>query len=195
MPIRVARVSSLASFLLLIPLALLAPACATYHDELARGQRSFEQNDPDRTLAILRDLEPDLRRLSPPEQAEYAYLRGMTDYQVGYRSDARHWLALATAMEATSPGTLTAEWKDRATEALKSLNNVVYTQGTSGLTTSRVEGETKGAKDAKDVKDVDKDTQAPSGEGTRPAHRAHPDEQTKDADKPAPSAQPPAATP
>ena len=160
-------------------LTLLATACSTYHDELARGQRAFEQNEHDRTLAILRDLEPDLRRLSPPEQAEYAYLRGMSDYRVGYRSDARHWLSMAVAMEEASPGLLQAEWKDRSTEALKTLNDVVYTQGTSALTTSR-------AAEGEDAKDVKKDTrEAPSGEGKR----------AKDADKPAPSAQPPAATP
>ena len=71
------------SFVLLLALAALGTACTTYRDELGRGQRAFEQNDHDRTLAILRDRGPDVKRLTMPEQAEYAYLRGITDYRVG----------------------------------------------------------------------------------------------------------------
>jgi len=114
-----------------------ATACTTYRDELARGQRAFEQSDHDRTLALLRDLEPDVRRLSTPEQAQYAYLRGMTDYRVGYKADARHWLSVTKAYEDNSPGVLPADWKARATEALDELNGVVYTQGIVGLSTTR----------------------------------------------------------
>lgn len=118
-------------------LLLVASSCATYRDQLARGQHAFELNDHDRTLAILRDLEPDVNRLSVPEQAEYAYLRGVTDYRVGYKSDARHWLSIAKAYEDHSPGVLPADWKVRINEALDELNGVVYSAGTSALTTSR----------------------------------------------------------
>jgi hypothetical protein len=117
--------------------ALLASACSTYRDQLARGQRAFEQNDHDRTLAILRDLEPDMKRLSASEQAGYAYLRGMSDYRIGYKADARHWLSLAKSHEDHSPGVLPADWKARTNEALDELNGVVYTRGTSALSTSR----------------------------------------------------------
>ncbi len=116
---------------------LLASACTTYRDQLARSERAFDAKDPDRTLALLRDLEPDLHRLSPAEQAEYAYLRGMTDYNVGYKPDARHWLSVARSAEANSPGVLSADRKARTTEVLTELNNVVYTEGTTALTTTR----------------------------------------------------------
>lgn len=122
---------------MLVLLLTCASGCSTYRDQLARGQRAFEQNELDRTLAILRDLEPDMKRLSAPEQAGYAYLRGMSDYRIGYRSDARHWLSLARAYEDASPGVLPADWKARTNEALEELNAVVYTQGTSALVTSR----------------------------------------------------------
>jgi hypothetical protein len=111
--------------------------CTTYKDQLARGQRAFEQNEHDRALAILRDLEPDVKRLTPPEQAEYAYLRGMSDYRIGYKADARHWLSVTQALEEGSPGLLPSDWKTRVTEALTELNDVVYAQGTTGLTTGR----------------------------------------------------------
>lgn len=113
--------------------------CTTYRDQLARGQRAFELNEHDRTLAILRDLEPDVKRLSLPEQAEYAYLRGMTDYRVGYKPDARHWLSLAKAYEDNSPGVLPADWKLRINEALDEMNGVVYSGGIGALATTREE--------------------------------------------------------
>jgi hypothetical protein len=122
--------------------ALLAVAsCTTYRDQLSRGQRAFELNEHDRTLAILRDLEPDVKRLTLPEQAQYAYLRGMTDYRIGYKADARHWLAIAKAHEDHSPGLLPADWKARTNEALEELNGVVYSAGASALTTARTDGD------------------------------------------------------
>ena len=123
--------------LLFALLALFANACTTYRDQLARGQHAFEQNDHDRTLAILRNLEPDMKRLTVPEQAGYAYLRGMSDYRIGYKADARHWLAIAKAYEDSSPGVLPADWKARTNAALDELNGVVYAQGTAALSTSR----------------------------------------------------------
>jgi hypothetical protein len=123
--------------MLLLLAAVGTGACATYRDQLARGQRAFELNEHDRTLAILRDLEPDMSRLTVPEQAGYAYLRGMTDYRIGYKSDARHWLSIAKAYEDNSPGMLPADWKARTNEALGDLNGVVYAEGTSALPTVR----------------------------------------------------------
>lgn len=118
--------------------------CMTYPDQLARGQRAYEQNDHDRTLALLRDLEPDVTRLSISEQARYAYLRGMSDYRIGYKPDARHWLSVAKAHEDAIPGVLPADWKARTIEALEELNAVVYSQGTAALPTSRAEGSDEG---------------------------------------------------
>lgn len=112
-------------------------ACSTYRDQLARGQRAFDQNDHDRALTILRDLEPDMKRLATPEQARYAYLRGMSDYRLGYKADARHWLLVAAAYEESSPGALPVDAKARTAEALVELNGIVFAKGTSALATSR----------------------------------------------------------
>jgi hypothetical protein len=120
-----------------VVLALSLFGCATYRDQLARSEQAYEKKEHDRALALLRDLERDFDRLSPPEQAEYAYLRGMADYDIGYRADARHWLAVAAAMDEHSPGMLTAEWKNRVQHALGDLNGIVWVQGVSGLPTQR----------------------------------------------------------
>lgn len=114
-----------------------AGACATYRTQLAHGQQAFDRDEYDRALAVLRDLEPDVSHLSLAEQAQYAYLRGMSDYRIGYRADARHWLALASAHEDASPGALPADWKARATAALDELNVAVYAEGMRALATAR----------------------------------------------------------
>jgi hypothetical protein len=113
--------------------SLAATSCATYQDELASGQRAFEASEHDRALAIFRALEPDTARLSGSERAHYAYLRGMTDFRIGYRAEARHWLSVASALEQASPGSLPEDWNKRLAESLKELNEEVYTAGIEAL--------------------------------------------------------------
>jgi hypothetical protein len=113
--------------------AVLAGGCQTYQDDLTRSQRAFEQNEHEHALAILRQLEPDTFHLNVNEQAQYAYIRGMTDYRIGYRADARHWLAVAKAMEEKAPGLLPEDWKSRMNQALGELNEGVYGGGLSSL--------------------------------------------------------------
>jgi hypothetical protein len=127
------------SLALAVPAAAsLLLACQTYQDDLARSQRAFEQNDHERALAILRQLEPDTTaHLSPSEQAQYAYLRGMTDYRIGYRVDARHWLAVAKALDDSTPGLLPTDWKGRMGEALTDLNENVYGGGIESLSNAK----------------------------------------------------------
>jgi hypothetical protein len=108
-------------------------ACATYDEDLMRGQHAFEQSEHERALAIFRALEPDTTRLSVIGRAHYAYLRGMTDYRIGYRSEARHWLAIASAMAQETPGSLPPDWESRMSESLKELNEEVYTGGIESL--------------------------------------------------------------
>jgi len=125
--------TTLAACLCLALVSFAAAGCNTYGDELARGQRAFEESEHERALAIFRALEPDVHRLAVNDRAHYAYLRGMTDYRIGYRAESRHWLSLATAIEKQSPGSLPAGWSKRMTEALKDLNDAVYTGGIASL--------------------------------------------------------------
>jgi len=100
--------------------------CVTYREELNRGQSRYEDNEYERALAIFRVLESDTDSLTSNDQTRYAYLRGMTDYRLAYRADARHWLGLAQAMEEQSPGGLSDVWKGRIAEALADLNKDVF---------------------------------------------------------------------
>jgi hypothetical protein len=110
-------------------LALSVVGCSTYREDLNRGQRFYEENEYERSLAIFRVLEPDMDSLDLNDQARYAYLRGMADYRLTFRADARHWLAVAKAIEQEHPGGLGPQWKQRLEEALNELNRDVYGGG------------------------------------------------------------------
>lgn len=105
---------------------LLLSSCATYREHLNRAHRLYDENEYERALAIFRSIEPDMDSLTLNDQARYAYLRGMTDYRLGFRPDSRHWLAVAKATEQEHPGGLSGDWKGRLEEALNDLNREVY---------------------------------------------------------------------
>jgi hypothetical protein len=110
-------------------LALVLAGCATYREDLNRGQRLYEENEFESALAIWRMLESDVDSLDANDQARYAYLRGMTGYRLGFREHARYWLGLAQAIEGVHPGGLRPDWQPRLGEALKDLNADVYGGG------------------------------------------------------------------
>jgi len=112
---------------------LNAAGCAAYRDALVRGQHALQEGDHDRALAIFRALEQDAQRMPLADRAQYAYLRGMTDYRVGYQAEARHWLALALAMENQNPGSLPPDWTRRLAESMSDLSGKVYTEGIASL--------------------------------------------------------------
>ncbi|HEY0462743.1 MAG TPA: hypothetical protein VGC79_00980 [Polyangiaceae bacterium] len=113
------------ALVLLLAIAL-APACATYREDLNRGQRMYEENQYEHALALWRVLEADSDSLSPNDRARYAYLRGMTDYRLGFRADSRHWLAIAKVTDRAHPGSLSAAWQERLEQSLTDLNQDVY---------------------------------------------------------------------
>lgn len=148
----------------LIPAMVLcvfgAATCATYKQDLdrARGhyegssletaRKDYEENQYEKALALLRVLEHDIDSYTAGEQAQYAYIRGMTDYRLSqssrlvggtssersvvanpkqaYRTNARHWLGVAAAIEKNTPGGLKTEEKQRLTDAMTDLNKDVY---------------------------------------------------------------------
>ena len=110
----------------LLVIALFPVACATYREDLNRGQRMYEENQYEHALALWRLLEDDADSLSANDQARYAYLRGMTDYRLGFRADSRHWLGIAKATEEAHAGGLSVEWKERLEQSLTDLNKDVF---------------------------------------------------------------------
>lgn len=129
----------LSVFVIACSLAVLpfASGCATYHDDLVRAEHAFETNQHEQALAIFRTLELDTGHFDTAEKARYFYLRGMTDFRIGYKADARHWLLLANAVETQTPGTLPDDWKQRMTEAVATLDSAVYDDGIESLGSSK----------------------------------------------------------
>lgn len=126
---------------------LFSAGCATYRSDLDRARAHYDKNEYEPALALFRVLEHDVDSFSPAEYAQYSYSRGMTDYRLSslassgnaavdpkqaFRSHARHWLAVARAVEQETPGGLTADEKQRLEEALTDLNHDVYGGGDSG---------------------------------------------------------------
>jgi len=58
----------------------------------------------------------------------------MTDFRIGYKADARHWLAVAKAMDEKRPGLLSEEWRTRLDQSLAELDAQVWTTGMESLT-------------------------------------------------------------
>lgn len=117
-----------AATLLLICLA----GCSTYRSELHRGQRYYEENSYEAALSLWRVLEPNQSALTPDERVRYFYFRGMTDYRLGYRADARYWLSLARAGERLTPASLPQEYKARLEETLEDLKGDLVTEPAAG---------------------------------------------------------------
>jgi hypothetical protein len=113
----------------LVSLLLAVVGCSTYRSELQRGQRYYEENKYETALALWRDLEADQGSLEKSERVRYAYLRGMTDFRLGYRPDARYWLGLAQAGEKLTPSSLGVDEKERLGKTLNELNEEVYGTG------------------------------------------------------------------
>ena len=107
-------------------LLLCAAACSAHRDALERGHSYYEDNRFEQALAVWRELERDESRLRPYERSRYAYLRGMTDYRLGFRDDARHWLGLARAVEQMHPGGISPEWMERLEAALDDLHREIF---------------------------------------------------------------------
>jgi hypothetical protein len=118
-----------------------ATGCATYSSDLERAQHHYDANQFEPALALFRVLEDDMDSLSTAEKAKYGYYRGMTAYRLSssaaqgsgvndprksFRDNARHWLAIAAAIEKETPGGISDDMKQRMNETLTELNQDVY---------------------------------------------------------------------
>lgn len=100
--------------------------CSAAQGTLARGQGYYEDNRFEQALSVWRELARTEPELSPEDRARYAYLRGMTDYRLGFRDEARHWLGLAKARQARHPGGMAPTWMTRLEAALDDLNREIF---------------------------------------------------------------------
>ena len=100
--------------------------CATYESELQRAEEHFTNDQHEMALANLRALEPEWTSLDVRDRARYCYLRGMTDYRIGFKADARHWLAIAAEIDEETPGSLVPSERSLVNEKLGELNSIIW---------------------------------------------------------------------
>jgi hypothetical protein len=116
------RIASLALLASLVTVA----GCATYETQLQRSEEHFTHDEHEFALANLRQLDADWTSFDVRDQARYCYLRGMTDYRIGFKADARHWLAVAMEIDKDHPGALVPSERSLVNDKLAELNAVVW---------------------------------------------------------------------
>lgn len=110
--------------------------CATFTQDLERARRHYQSLEFDDALAVLRLLGEDEGALSPSEQVQYAFLRGMTDVRLAdtikkghpdrekLRACGRDWLEESLRREKSAVGSLSADQVERARDTLGTLLDV-----------------------------------------------------------------------
>jgi hypothetical protein len=120
------RIEALVAAGFAVAVGVAASGCATYESELQRSEEHFTHDEHEMALANLRALEPDWTHLEVRDRARYCYLRGMTDYRIGFKADARHWLAIAAEIDEETPGSLVPSERSLVNEKLGELNAVIW---------------------------------------------------------------------
>ncbi|MGE0787730.1 MAG: hypothetical protein AB7S26_18790 [Sandaracinaceae bacterium] len=105
----------------LTTLALAGSGCAALSDDMRRAESSYETARYEDALIWLTDLEDDAPSMDLEMRARYFYLRGMTEYRLGHRTFALHYLAVAREVAGDQGDGLRPEWRqimDRTLEEL-----------------------------------------------------------------------------
>jgi hypothetical protein len=105
---------------------LVFAGCSNYADMLQRGQVYYEHNEYERALSVWRQLDADRDSLGAEGRVRYYYLRGMTDFRLGYHPDARYWLGLAQASRSGARDALDVDEGKRLDETLAGLSKEVF---------------------------------------------------------------------
>jgi hypothetical protein len=114
------------AFALVLLAALFGLGCSNYADMLQRAQGYYEDDEYERALAVFRQLEEDRGALGEEQRVRYFYLRGMTDYRLGYHSDARYWLGLARVSIEQARSALREDELARLKDTLSDLDGPVF---------------------------------------------------------------------
>lgn len=115
--------SSVTRRVLAFGLVLTLGACGAAAAELRRAEQSYEQARYENALSWLTDLEPNAPTLGHDERARYFYVRGMTEYRLGHRPEALHYLAVAREVvgDDSTGGGLREEQRELMTRTLAEL--------------------------------------------------------------------------
>lgn len=100
---------------------LLCAACAATTSEMHRAEQAYEQARFDAARVWLVDLERRAAAMSPSMRARYFYLRGMTEYRLGRRLEALHYLEVAKEIAGDDERMLQSEQRELLARTLAEL--------------------------------------------------------------------------
>jgi hypothetical protein len=89
----------------------LTVGCAGLSDDLRRARRSYASAAYEDALTWLVAVEGDIPAATTAQRAGWHYLRGMTEYRLGHRREARHYLALAHVIAGDRGEGLQPQWR------------------------------------------------------------------------------------
>ena len=102
-------------------LFLLLTGCGAALADLGRAEHDYEDARYEAALEWLEDLEPQATAFDESNRVRYFYLRGMTEYRLGHRPAALHYLALTNEMAGEDHVGLQREQTDLLAQALVDL--------------------------------------------------------------------------
>jgi hypothetical protein len=105
----------------LLPIPLWLGACSTTASEMRRAEEAYEQARYDAARVWLTELEHRVPGTNRAMLARYVYLRGMTEYRIGHRLDALHYLALARELLEQDAHVLREEQREHLARTLADL--------------------------------------------------------------------------
>lgn len=85
--------------------------CTAVRDDMVRAETAYDQARYEDTRVWLTDLEDDAPSMDVESCARYYYLRGMTEYRLGHRGPALHYLAVAREVAGDQGAGLRPEWR------------------------------------------------------------------------------------
>jgi len=109
---------------LLLVLCLSAPlfgGCAALESEMVSARTAYTQARYEQANVWLDDLEDDQGDMDPAMRADFLYLRGMTAFRLGHRTEALHALAVAREVDEQGQGLLEESERETMTNALAEL--------------------------------------------------------------------------
>ena len=100
---------------------LLLGGCAALDNEMASARTAYAQARYEQANVWLDDLEDDQGDMDPAMRADFLYLRGMTAFRLGRRTEAFHALAVAREVDQQGRGLLDESERQTMDNALAEL--------------------------------------------------------------------------
>jgi len=134
--------SHLSSLGLALALACSAFGCAAMEAEMTSARTAYAQARYEQANVWLDDLEDDQGDMDPAMRADFLYLRGMTAFRLGRRTEAFHALAVAREVDQQGQGLLGESERETMNNALAELtpNTATFRAREEGEATAPTSG-------------------------------------------------------